>query len=168
MSETNTHRYFIPPSLFRIGTPHHFLPVCVTYWRGERIVEKIVARINKKNIISYLKKTRPSQRLFSLLRVTCTQFTSPLIRLDFFKIFLFFFCETETSKDQRQKEENKKKKKGVTAVKQQQLTTLAHTLQPIGYIYKEPLAPAHPNQIISFFLSQKSHDHGRLVTRGEN
>jgi hypothetical protein len=32
-----THRYFIPPPFtFRIGTPHHFLPVCVTYWRGER------------------------------------------------------------------------------------------------------------------------------------
>jgi hypothetical protein len=87
----HTDTLYPPPFTFRIGTPHHFLPVCVTYWRGEReSSKKLSQEFKKKNIISYLKKTRPSQRLFSLLRVTCTQFTSPLIRLDFFKIFLFF------------------------------------------------------------------------------
>jgi hypothetical protein len=113
MSETNTQILYTPPFTFRIGTPHHFLPVCVTYWRGEReSSKKLSQEFKKKNIISYLKKTRPSQRLFSLLRVTCTQFTSPLIRLDFFFKFLFFFCETETSKDQRQKYKIRRKKKG--------------------------------------------------------
>lgn len=158
MSETNTQILYTPP-ISNWNPSSFFTCLCNLLERGENRRKNCR---KKRKYCFFLFEEDPTKST-PLFPPPCdlhtVHFSSNTIRL------LFFFCETETSKDQRQKKKIRRKKKGVTAVKQQQLTTLAHTLQPIGY-KKEPLAPAHPNQIISF-LSQKSHDHGRLVTRGE-